>query len=291
MKIYDPKTNTVNWNVLKTYPEIARLEKTPQNEIWHKEGNAYIHTCMVTTAMLKYIESGHPFISWITLLSNELKEILVLSAILHDIGKPVVTKKGSDGLYHSKNHAIEGAKIARVFLNEYFKDDPLSNYKITAICNMIRYHMQPLYILNKSNIKQRLVKLANNLDYVFFDLLLLLKWCDCEGSLYDEEDHYQSILNNVRNRYYDEVSYKSGDIVLLEKVGDSDTCKYTPGNHPNGINTGYTISGILYTPITLGIRCFVSFDRYLSTSPVKKIIDKNTFETKNSIYKITKINN
>jgi len=55
------------------------------------------------------------------------------------------------------------------------------------------------------------------------------------------------------------------------------------GNHPNGINVGYNRFGEMYDPPTVG-DCF--YLGSFKTSIVTEIIDKNTFRTENSTYKI-----
>jgi hypothetical protein len=55
------------------------------------------------------------------------------------------------------------------------------------------------------------------------------------------------------------------------------------GEHPNGIDEGYTTTGILFIEPVVGKHCVVGD---LRTTKVVKIIDKNTFETQNSIYKL-----
>lgn len=287
IKIYDPKTNTLDWKLLDQIPEIVALKNTPQNQKYHKEGNAFIHTCLVTQNMLDCIELGHPFIKKQHMFEDDdFKEMLVLSALLHDIGKSTVTKLGEDGLYHCRNHAEEGIRIADPMLREYFKDDKMKDFKVLAICNMIRYHMRPLYIFNKANPANRILSLANDLKYVLMDALLLLKYCDCKGSLTDEDTRWYETLQKVRELYYNTVTYKAGEEVTIEKISDNTTCEYESGNHPNGINVGYRRSGKLQYPVTVGTRCTIGFP--FSSSPVTKIIDKCTFETKNSVYKIFK---
>ena len=56
------------------------------------------------------------------------------------------------------------------------------------------------------------------------------------------------------------------------------------GNHPNGINKGYTYTGNMHDKPVVGKSFQVGS---LATSTVTRIIDETTFETLNSIYKIT----
>ena len=279
--IYDAETNVVYWDELLKIPEFKALSKTPQNILWHKEGNVYVHTRIVTECMLKHISDSND----VSFVDYEYREILIWGSLLHDIGKVVTTEKGADGLYHCKNHAIKGVDIADNIINTYVPE--ISKYSKKAILSLVRYHMQPLYILDYKDSENAILKLANNLNGIDFESLLLLKKCDCEGSITEKEDYHDEILERVRKLFYKVCSYPSGTKVKIEKLKDSITCKYKPGCHPNGINTGYVAQGYLVNPVTVGYRTFLGFR--FSTSPVTKIIDKNHFETENSIYEITEV--
>ena len=278
-KLYNAKENSICWEFLLNIPEFKKLSETPQNSLWHKEGNAYIHTCKVAQGMLDYIaKSGD-----LRCTDYDYREILVLSALLHDIGKPLTTVLGEDGLYHCKNHAIEGACVAEKILDRYVPG--FQNEYRRAVVSLVRWHMHPLYILKSKDPKKSILRLANNLDCIDFDSLLLLKKCDCEGSVSEMDDNHKEILEDVKNLYYETCSYPSGTNVWILKLKDSDSCIYSPGHHPNGINSGYLTQGCLAMPVSIGFRTCIGLG--FSTSPVTKIIDKNHFETKNSVYKIT----
>lgn len=279
MKLYDSTENTFHWEKLDLIPEIEKLKQTPQNEIWHKEGNAFVHTCMVVQSALDHI--SNETIDY--LASPEIREILVYAALLHDVGKAFTTKKGEDGLYHASNHAIKSAEIAKDLLVKLEVDEHLH----TAIISLVRWHMQPMYILEQTNPEKAILKLANNLNEVNVELLILLKQCDCEGSIYDKDDHRDEILQKVRDIYYDKITYKRGETVKITKLSDNDTCSYVPGHHPNGINTGYEKIGRLIEPITKGHRVYLGLG--FSTSPVVEIVSKNCFKTRNSVYEITEV--
>lgn len=277
--IYNPEKNTVHWGELLKIPEFKALLETPQNVLWHKEGNAYIHTCMVTQCMLEYIDNSDDF----KFMDPQYREILVFGALLHDVGKAVTTEKGEDGLYHCKDHAIKGVPIAENILNTYATEIPEKCKN--AILSLVRYHMQPLYVLKNRDSRNAILRLANNLKNVDFEALLLLKKCDCDGSIFEKDDNHEEILENVRRLYYDVCSYPAKTKVWIKKLGDAETCDYKPGCHPNGINTGYLTQGYLSMPVTIGFRTSLGFR--FSTSCVTKIIDKNHFQTENSIYEIT----
>ena len=65
----------------------------------------------------------------------------------------------------------------------------------------------------------------------------------------------------------------------LEKIADN---KFN-GNHPNKINKGRKSYGVIIQYPIVGQSCYVGD---LITSVVTEILDKNTFKTLNSTYKI-----
>lgn len=207
-KIYNLENNSINWDEVLTIPEFKALTETPQNILWHKEGNAFIHTKMVTEAMINATSNHEKFY-------DKYREILIISALLHDIGKPVTTKLGEDNLYHCKNHAIEGAIIAKNILEKHFHK--LNKQQKEAIISLVENHMQPLYILNTKNPKNTLIKIINKLKHISFEDLLLLKKCDCIGSITDQENDYMSILDSLRTLYYTEYTYRPGTVVKIKK--------------------------------------------------------------------------
>lgn len=278
LPLYDPNTNKVFWDEVLKIPEFKALENIPQNSLWHKEKNAFEHVYNVTQAMLDYIQNDSS--KWI--VDHDYRTVLVYAALLHDIGKPLTTKLGKDGLYHCPNHAIEGIPIAKKIL-----DADISKFSILlkrSILSLVRYHMQPLYILDAPNPAQFLLKLVNNLNYIDFESLLLLKECDCKGAIIEVPYDYEKILTSIRKLFYEYCSYPEKTLVTIKKTEDSRTSKYSKSHHPNDINVGYEKVGHLFKPITIGFRTILNMQ--FSTSPVTKIIDKNHFETRNSVYEI-----
>lgn len=72
---------------------LSNFKETVQDPEWHEEGNVFIHTQYVLDEVYKLLnnEAKH--------LSSDHKLSLILAAVLHDIGKPLVTKaKEIDGL-------------------------------------------------------------------------------------------------------------------------------------------------------------------------------------------------
>lgn len=63
------------------------LKRTHQDPEWHAEGNVHIHTNMVLSELYKLLDSDAAHIR------GSKRQALILSALLHDIGKTVRTKE------------------------------------------------------------------------------------------------------------------------------------------------------------------------------------------------------
>jgi tRNA nucleotidyltransferase (CCA-adding enzyme) len=88
------------------FPDLRALIGSPQFLKFHPEGDAWTHTVLVVEAMSELdlpLESG--------------RVVLTLAALLHDIGKPAVTRVLDDGRVSTKGHAKAGLPLARRFLS------------------------------------------------------------------------------------------------------------------------------------------------------------------------------
>lgn len=72
-------------NLIDYYPELKALKDTPQDKIYHPEGDVEIHTALCLAEMDKIIiREG---------ISGKNKAMLVMAILLHDIGKPSTTRE------------------------------------------------------------------------------------------------------------------------------------------------------------------------------------------------------
>ena len=81
-----------------------RMRLTPQDVRWHGEGDVLTHTRMVCEALGALPQYAE--------LPGRQREILMAAAMLHDVGKVVVTRSVA-GAIEAPHHAPVGARMAR----------------------------------------------------------------------------------------------------------------------------------------------------------------------------------
>ena len=171
--------------LLGNVTEFAALKGCQQNPHWHSEGDAFAHTVLCLDAL----ENKLNIESICRNYDADYVKVIRAAVAFHDIGKPVVTSLGKDGNWHSYNHEIEGEKIARML----FWDEPL--YIREPICQLIRWHMEPLKIFDSKNWVSNLVALAQRVPSL--QALYYVKMCDCLGSIPEEKSVDGSSLKRL----------------------------------------------------------------------------------------------
>jgi len=160
-------------------PHLRAMEQTPQNPVWHGEGDVLTHTKLVCERLCE--------MDAFRALGESDRVVLSLAALLHDIGKPRTTKL-EDGVLVSPNHGSAGAHIARELLWREFglcgseKKQRLRE----AVCFLVRYHMFPVHALSGENPELRLRRIAVNGDLTpgfTMKLLCLLSRADVLGRI------------------------------------------------------------------------------------------------------------
>lgn len=131
-------------NFFDFFPPLIDLKTTPQDNIYHAEGDVWTHTKMVCNELLKLSEYQNA--------SNDDKFVLFYSALLHDISKPACTKILENNRISSAGHSKMGAIDTRILL---WKCGVPFNIR-EKICNIIEVHQLPFYAFHKNqNKKQR----------------------------------------------------------------------------------------------------------------------------------------
>lgn len=132
-----------------------RMRLTPQSSQWHGEGDVLTHTGMVVRALHELTEYQK--------LSSRQQEILTVAAWLHDIGKIAQSRQIGDDI-DAPNHAGIGSRMAR---EELWMNGGLCGTKgmmqmREAIALLVRYHSLPPHVIDSSDAKVRLHKIASD---------------------------------------------------------------------------------------------------------------------------------
>lgn len=134
-----PVGTSVDWRELENaLPWLPALAGTPQDPLFHAEGDVYRHTQMVVEQLL-----DDP--AW-QQLDEETRDELFWAALLHDIGKPATTKH-EDGRITSRGHSLKGAVIARGILWRAALDPD----RRERVCALVRHHMAPGFLLDNAD--------------------------------------------------------------------------------------------------------------------------------------------
>jgi hypothetical protein len=156
------------------------LQETPQNPVYHAEGNVYIHTC----AVLEEFQKGK---SRIPNLSAEDEMIYYWASILHDIGKPSTTV-WKQNRWSARGHEDAGFPVARDILLEH---TTLNASQRRKVLNLVRWHHVPLRWMIDNLPLQDFMALSTQVDiqmvayFSYYDLMgricqdkesILLRW-------------------------------------------------------------------------------------------------------------------
>lgn len=162
---------------------LSPMAKTPQNPIYHGEGDVLIHTRMVCEALVK-LEQFHQ-------LDEGRRQAVFLAALLHDAGKITCTRL-EDGKWISPHHAATGAAMARelLWLEFGWCGNPHWQRLRETVCTLIRYHSLPPHAVYEENGAQRLLKAAAGgelLPDFNIELLCLLAKADILGRVCQDQ--------------------------------------------------------------------------------------------------------
>lgn len=115
--------------------------------------------------------------------------VLRLSALLHDVGKPITFSIGNNGVGHFYKHHIEGEILTKKILKRLKFD----NETIEKVCILVREHMNKYDFLKTSSIKKFISRVGiENLNNLFE-----LQIADIKGS---KPPHDFSKILNLRKQ-------------------------------------------------------------------------------------------
>lgn len=155
-------------------PWSREMAACPQDRRWHGEGDVWTHTLSVCRELMGLAE-------WAG-LSGEEKKVLVLAALLHDVGKPEVTAEEGEGIV-SPGHGRAGARRARRVLAEAGMD----YRERERVVRLVRYHAAPANLFREQGPVLNSVDLSWRVESRLLRLLVL---ADARGrESRDREDY------------------------------------------------------------------------------------------------------
>ena len=93
---------------IRKYPILKSMEQTPQDPIWHPEGDVFVHTGHVCDVAAEIADREG--------LGAEERLIVLFAALCHDMGKASTTVKNEKGRWIAPKHADVGVTLAQQFL-------------------------------------------------------------------------------------------------------------------------------------------------------------------------------
>lgn len=187
----------------KYFPELMKLKNTPQDPVFHPEGDVEIHTSQVMYMASRIAEREK--------LNNKEKAILIFSALLHDVAKPNVTKYEFSKKYNreiitSKGHEALSAEMVPEILSRIGVQEEI----IEKIVPIVREHLAHATISAIPGEKQKMSafsKLVSRLNKASVYQLMLLMEADMKGRNKKFEDNidtineFQSLLDKYKSIY------------------------------------------------------------------------------------------
>jgi len=156
------------------FPELERLAKTPQDAIWHPEGNVWEHTMMVCDSATELCREKK--------LTKEENIIIMLASLCHDLGKPSTTEE-KNGHIISYGHEEAGVDEAKKLLLALGTPQKI----IDCVLALVKEHLAPSTLFKSAIIKGERVtpaairNLANRISPATIEQLLIISEADHRG--------------------------------------------------------------------------------------------------------------
>lgn len=129
-----PSTALRERGIVERVPELAVLAETPQDARWHPEGDVLVHSLWAADLAAEYADEHE--------VDGDRRELLVIGALLHDVGKPDTTQRTRDRIT-SHGHAERGAEIIRSLGERLGLPDALVDAVAAIAANhMVHYGVQ-----------------------------------------------------------------------------------------------------------------------------------------------------
>jgi len=143
-------------------PELNTLKGLPQPG---STKDCFAHSIQVTQALYNLLEGNHalpdtvlPYYEHIiqhlaTLVGDgyDRRVLLILAALLHDIGKPSTFGRHEDGNIHYFDHEKVGSQLARKVLARLHFSRPVNEW----VASIVRWHLRPLLLAREVTVSRR----------------------------------------------------------------------------------------------------------------------------------------
>jgi len=172
----------------KYFSLLYQFSETEQDKIWHAEGDVAIHTDMVLSQLYDLLNKNAQHIV------GTKRQILILSALLHDIAKPLTTRRkeinGAERVVASRHEEI-GASYLSTKLIEL----PLEHKSILTIMGLVGFHQVPKLLVIRNKSYSDYLHLSLNAD---LELLYWLELADMKGRTCEDLDQQIDLLEQFR---------------------------------------------------------------------------------------------
>lgn len=179
-----PDFHTLKEHFGSVFPLLDELATTPQDPGWHGEGDVEVHTSLVLEHVYRLLENEAAH------LTPSQRLVLVLGALLHDIGKPSTTRtrliRGKERIV-SPRHADWG----RSYLAYRLPELDLSEEEINGVFALVGHHHDPKRLVMDDAATFAYKRLARLAD---LELLYWLEQADLKGRLSkDTEEQLETL--------------------------------------------------------------------------------------------------
>ena len=162
----------LDWrSVEAALPILAPLSSCAQDPVYHREGDVGIHTRMVAERLVAERR-------WRALEASD-RHVLLLAALLHDVGKPTCSRTDERGRITTRGHSRVGAAIARELLWRAGIDVATRE----AVARLVRVHQEPWHWTTADDPRRLVIGLSVVLRN---DHLQLLAEADARGRIGDD---------------------------------------------------------------------------------------------------------
>ncbi len=167
-----------------TFALLTRLEDTPQDPIWHAEGNVRVHTEMVLAQTYKLLQNEANHVEATKRLT------LILGALFHDIAKPICSKtelRNGRERVTSPGHADKGRSYIAYKLLEL----GISPVQAREVMALVGHHHDPKKLVKKDKPASSYKKLARLVD---LELVYFLEQADLRGRVCPDLEEQLELL-------------------------------------------------------------------------------------------------